>query len=268
VPDSRPRGLTGSTRALFRGAVVALSLLLPGTGSADVIHFTSGRQKIGIVLGETDTMIRLQTQAGTIGVPKSTVERIEYASEDENRDLRQQWYVEQRREEREREQRRAEREAEEEARAVAQRGMVEVDGQLMTQAEADRRAQAAANQQEAKRQRVEKYRREQQTLPEAERNTAPLVFQQAHAQSAPGGTAVTAALLNVSRQTYRNIMIEVALVQSPRTDEALVLSQQVITVPVLEPDDIEQLNVLFNRALDTESVIEPRLTITSSTPPL
>ncbi len=61
---------------------------------ADIVIFKSGGAKEGIIEEETPTSVRLRVRGAVIGFSRSNIERIEYASDEENEKLYDKWLQE------------------------------------------------------------------------------------------------------------------------------------------------------------------------------
>ncbi len=66
--------------------LLVLALFSPGA-FADIVIFKSGSAKEGIVEEETPTGIKIRIKNAVIGVSWQNIEKIEYATSEENRDL-------------------------------------------------------------------------------------------------------------------------------------------------------------------------------------
>lgn len=239
-------------------------LLLAAPATADTVHLTSGRSKSGIVLDEGDTTIRLETEQGTVGIPRASVASIEYASEDVNRDLRRTWAATTRQEERERDRRREERRARRAAEKAAEFGTVEVDGKRVSRAQADVLKERAARQEQMERRRVEAFRRAQQGMPEDERTTSALVVQSAQTKASESGLLVTAELFNVSAVRHQGIMVDVELIENVGQDSERIAGRRVVIIDDLPAGRIAPIEAEFPAR--PQRPVVPRLTVTSSQP--
>lgn len=222
--------------------------------AADVVYFTSGRSKTGIVLEESDAVIRFQSQDGVIGIPWTVIDSVERGTKAENRAIRSTWAEAQREAERVRRKRRQEREA---ARAAT------APDPGVAQADAGRAEEMHRRQLERERARVTKFRREQEDLAEEDRTTDPLVIGPVHMEKTPSTVEVRADVLNVSGQAYHGIAVEVALVEGVGTDRERVAMRQQLAIPELLADRIAPLVVTFGVVPDYP--VTPRMRITSST---
>lgn len=121
--------------ALLTVALVAL----PSAVAADVIFFKSGTAKTGIVEEETPTTIKIRIEDKVVGISRGSIERIEYATPEENQRLELKW-----KEERERiEEERKRKQAEQEKREMEQKakGLVKTGDEWLSPAELERREQ-------------------------------------------------------------------------------------------------------------------------------
>jgi len=89
--------------------LLVLALFSPGA-FADIVIFKSGSAKEGIVEEETPTGIKIRIKNAVIGVSWQNIERIEYATSEENRDLYRKWNEEKKKRDEERKRKREERE--------------------------------------------------------------------------------------------------------------------------------------------------------------
>lgn len=237
--------------ALFAVAVV---LGLGTAAVADVVHFTSGRSKTGIVLEETDTAIRLETAEGVVGIPWSVIESIDRGTAQENTAIRRAWAEAARDAQRARRARRAARRA---ARAAAGNQPAE------TQADANRRAEQVQRQIEEDRARVQQYQREQRDLPDRERNPDPIVVLPPVMRSDESGLHVTASVMNVTDQSYAGIVVEIALIEAIGTPLERITTVQTAAVPDLAPARVYHVAADF--AFLPEVPVVPRVTVTAAT---
>ncbi len=125
--------------------MIPVLLLITSTAVADVVVFKSGAAKQGIIEEETPTTVKMRVKDVVVGIMRDNIERIEYATPEENRDLELKWSQERKQLEEEREKRRAERErldAEQKAK-----GMVNVGGEWMTPAQVEAARQESVRQQ-------------------------------------------------------------------------------------------------------------------------
>ncbi|GAB4334680.1 MAG: hypothetical protein Kow0099_06860 [Candidatus Abyssubacteria bacterium] len=124
---------------------IALLFLVPPWAFGDIIVFKSGTAKLGIIEEETPTTVKLRVKDVVVGVARSNIERIEYATPEENRELELKWAQERKEMEEEREKRRAERERQEAEQKA--KGMVNVGGEWLTPAQAEAARQQTIRQQ-------------------------------------------------------------------------------------------------------------------------
>lgn len=223
--------------------------------AADVVHFTSGRAKTGIVLEETDTQVRLETADGVMGIPWAVIESVDRDTRQKNGRIRRQWAVAQQQATRRRRARRAARQAEE----AAQQTEPEI-----TQAEANRRAEAEKRKLATNRARVEKYQRKQGELAEEERDSQALVVPPAQMTKTETAIQVGADVMNVSRNTHQNIAVDVELVETLGPGEERVAARRSVTIRELPPGHIERVEVEFSFLPGFP--VRPRVSVASSTP--
>jgi len=113
--------------------LVAALAFFASTASADIIIFKSGSAREGIIEEETPTSVKLRVRNSVMGFSRSNIERIEYASTQENMKLDRKWLEQERKQEEENERKRAEkRKFEQEQR---DKGFVEVGGEWVTREE-------------------------------------------------------------------------------------------------------------------------------------
>ncbi len=127
-------------------ALAALSFFT-SDAAADIIIFTSGGAKEGIVQEETPTSVKIRVKDAVIGFSRTKVDRIEYASPEENAKLNREWKEDEEKQEEERNRKR-EKKRKHEKRQM-DRGLVKVGGKWVT------RKKKAELQQENLRRRIE-----------------------------------------------------------------------------------------------------------------
>jgi hypothetical protein len=119
--------------------------ILPSLSLADVVVFKTGAARKGVIVAETDTTVKLRTKDGVIGTSRSNIEKIEYATAEENEELIRKWDEEKKQQEEERKNRRQELEKfENEQRA---KGLVKIGDEWVSPAEAEKRRQEGIRQQ-------------------------------------------------------------------------------------------------------------------------
>lgn len=140
--------------ALLTVALIAL----PSAVAADMIFFKSGTAKTGIIEEETPTTVKIRVEDKVVGISRNSIDRIEYATPEENRRLELKWKEEKERLEEERRRKQAEEEKRE--REQKAKGLVKAGDEWLSPAEVERkeqqrirseikRRQAAREQQEA-----------------------------------------------------------------------------------------------------------------------
>lgn len=122
-------------------AILAL-LVFPSLVFGDRITFKTGDTKEGIIEEETPTMVRLRVKDITIGVARSRIESIKYATREENDALKAKWEEKERELAEERQERL--RKKEEYERTQRARGLKKVDGRWISPADARARRPTAA----------------------------------------------------------------------------------------------------------------------------
>lgn len=70
---------------------LAALFLFTSDAAADIIIFTSGSAKEGIVQEETPTSVKMRVKNAVVGFSRRNIERIEYASPEENAKLDRKW---------------------------------------------------------------------------------------------------------------------------------------------------------------------------------
>ncbi len=118
--------------------LILLSLAFYSSNAlADIIIFKSGSDKQGIVDEESPTGVKIRIKNAVIGISWANIERIEYATPEENRLLDQKWRDEQKERDEERKRNRAEREKRE--KQQRDKGLVKVGDEWVTRDERARR---------------------------------------------------------------------------------------------------------------------------------
>lgn len=120
--------------------VLAL-IVFPSAAAADIIIFKSGSAKEGIIEEETPKSVKIRVKNKVVGISRSNIERIEFATPEENEELALKWKMDEVRREEERKQRREERERfEREQRA---KGLEKMGERWISPAEAEAMRQRA-----------------------------------------------------------------------------------------------------------------------------
>jgi hypothetical protein len=114
-------------------------LIFPSLAHADIIIFKSGSAKVGIVEEENPAQVKFREKDKVATIMRPNIERIEYSTPEENEQLRLKWKEEKQRLE---EQRKKRRQAEEKFTAEQKaKGLINMDGQWVSPAEAEARRQ-------------------------------------------------------------------------------------------------------------------------------
>ena len=115
--------------------VMALAALLLGASgaAADIVIFTSGSAKEGIIEAETPASVKMRVRGSVIGFSRSNIERIEYASEQENDKLHNKWLQEEK--DREEERNRKREEKKEFEKQQLDKGLIKAGDKWVTKAE-------------------------------------------------------------------------------------------------------------------------------------
>jgi hypothetical protein len=121
--------------ALLTVALVAL----PSVVAADVIFFKSGTAKTGIVEEETPTTVKIRIEDKVVGISRASIERVEYATPEENERIELKWKEEKERIEEERRLKQAQREKLEMEQKA--KGLVKIGDEYLSPAEMERREQ-------------------------------------------------------------------------------------------------------------------------------
>lgn len=119
--------------------MISAALLFPMGAEADVVLFKTGAAKIGIIEEETPSTVKLRIRDVVIGISRDNIEKIEYATPEENESLRFKWEEEKREAEEERERKR--RALEKFEREQQAKGLINVNGEWVTPMEIERRRQ-------------------------------------------------------------------------------------------------------------------------------
>ena len=132
---------------MIRTILTVLVIILgsPTLAAADIIIFKSGSAKIGIVEEENSRQVTIRDKDRVVTIMRANIEKIEYSTEEENRQLRFKWEEEKRRlaeKRKEREEAQKKFEAEQKAK-----GLIEVDGKWLSVGEAEARRQQQIQQQ-------------------------------------------------------------------------------------------------------------------------
>lgn len=139
-------------------ALILLSIFTI-TASADIIIFKTGSAKEGIIEEETPTTVKLRIREMTVGFSRENIEKIEYATAEENEDLDVKWIEEKELREEERRQRKEAKERFENEQQ--KKGLTKVGDSWISPAEA-----------EAQRQRIRLQQREAEQAAQAETEQA------------------------------------------------------------------------------------------------
>lgn len=112
--------------------IMALSVivLFSSSAAADIIIFRSGSGKEGIIVEETPISVKMRIKKAVIGFSRSNIERIEYASPEENRKLDQKWMEQEKGREEKRKRKREEKERFE--KGQREKGLVKAGDQWVT----------------------------------------------------------------------------------------------------------------------------------------
>ena len=115
--------------------ILVLALIaFPSVAAGDNIIFKSGSAKEGIIEEETPTMVRIRIKKKTIGVARSQIESIEYATPEANDALKMKW--EEKESQLKEEQRRRMEQKKKFERTQRARGLKKVDGRWVSPADA------------------------------------------------------------------------------------------------------------------------------------
>ena len=250
-------GFQLQTHPVWRWLAVALLALLaallwwtPGAG-ADVVAFRSGRIKEVIVVEETDQFVTVESADGVLRLPRTAVVSITRASRAENAALRSGWLAAARARARAPEQARRAWRARARLGSVRNSGAGVGDGERVTQARADQVAAAQANAAEAERRRIDAFRRSRAQQDPATATREPLIVQGLTVTPGDDGLIVTGSLMNVSRESYGRIELEVQLVEHAGTRQEQVAYRDVVWISELPVDRVYEFRVeLPGRAED------------------
>ena len=108
-------------------------VFLPSAATADLLIFKSGSAKEAIIEEETPTSVKIRVKDAVYGILRRNIERIEYATDEENLNLELRW----REEKRQREEQRMLRQQEEEKfeKDQKKKGLVKVGDRWLTKEE-------------------------------------------------------------------------------------------------------------------------------------
>ena len=118
---------------------ILVSAVLSPVASGDIIVFKSGVAKRGVIEEETPASVKIRIEDSVLGVSRANIEKIEYATPEENMDLLMQW--KEKREllkEKRMKQKEEEKKFEKEQR---DKGFVQVDGKWVSPADAEQMSQ-------------------------------------------------------------------------------------------------------------------------------
>lgn len=216
-------------------------VFLPSAAIADLLIFKSGSAKEAIIEEETPTSVKIRVKDAVYGIPRHNIERIEYATDEENLDLDLRW----REEKRQREEQRTLRQQREEKFEEDQKekGLVKVGDRWLTKekkAELDRQKmrqkiearRARARQQKASTAKAAKAAEEAEKIEEGGESKLPEFFEEMTPQErrryldglkkivvsdisvgslGEGLTALKGRVTNKSRDHAESIFLEILL---------------------------------------------------------
>jgi len=197
--------------------ILVLALIaFPSLAAGDNILFTSGSAKEGIIEEETPTMVRIRIKNKTIGIARSQIESIEYATPEANKALEMKW-EEKERQLKAKQQRRMEQKKKFEKTQKA-RGLKKVDGRWVSPADAKARRASSGEREvreteEAEEEDLVELSEFLSNLSEEEREPYLIdrgkiqVTKKKWAMAATELTALTAEVKNMGRSTAQTILL-------------------------------------------------------------